>query len=189
MTRQRKWELSKKIKRTQLRAGSKSIFAWDCSYHRCRAMSLRLTPSGVWCQEHYLGQPTCPVCGEEPILHIADTNGLRICRNCWQDTLPIIPYEASYSMICGNNIYDYQFDTKHSDDSSRAIERPLKPMPKIRGGDCYKNKNITIHVFGLGSRKCQCGAKLCEPKPDSDTRDSNQNSGDRKHSTNPPPSF
>ena len=61
----------------------KEIQRYECSYYRCKAYQLRWTPSGIWCREHYIGQPSCSVCGVEPALHPKDDSQGR-CRTCWR---------------------------------------------------------------------------------------------------------
>lgn len=106
-TRRVRWARAKKLVNEPLAYFIKSgrlctEWAFDCTVPHCTAFNdLRLTPSGIWCREHYLNTPSCVLCDEPVVLDSGWWPGNMYCRNhFWKEGEEID--DEIYSDVAGS---------------------------------------------------------------------------------------
>jgi hypothetical protein len=85
-SREDRWKASKEVNQKMLPPehtegdveGGREISLFRCSWGWCQEKKyLRETPSGIWCERHYLRTESCSLC-DEPRIDLGDGT---LCRN------------------------------------------------------------------------------------------------------------
>lgn len=130
---------------------------YDCTFPRCKQQhdELRLNQDGVWCLQHYLGAPSCAKHRHRPAIPLVYTNGVPMCRDCWQDSFGVQTLPSPEGLlsrvakISEKKIYYSRMEPP-------TVE--IESLPAHRG--CYLNdRGLIVHVFPPGQLRCECGKK------------------------------
>lgn len=149
-----------KTRKRRWRAGERMPYnRYVCTQPRCTCSDIRLNDDGIWCEMHYIRAPRCSVCGDDrPSIPANITDGVRMCRDCWQDTFNASSITVISSYIGLGAATAYAVGSINITHAERAKKVEL-PAPVDFPGECHVNADgVTVHVFGVGGRRCQCQA-------------------------------
>jgi hypothetical protein len=175
LNRKQRWLKMEPVKVRYIRyqLGAKKIAdpLWECQTEGCTAHktrgALRSGIDGVWCAACFFAAPSCSVCGaDRPSLELDITDGVAMCRDCWQDIFG----ETEPSRVLSMLALAGDSPEEHPNLHYGRIKKP-KPLDRKPEKSCYARADgLTVHRFAPGGMTCACGLRSVETRNERDNR-------------------